>query len=97
MIVRAVDDEARVDGRADVDDLAELFDTDLGLEDARRVRHGRRADLSPHRRRPQARRQGRGRRADADGRDDRRPRVSARCSRSAQPPEDGPEDDEADR
>jgi putative hemolysin len=33
MIVRLSDDEARVDGRADVDDLAELFDTDLGLED----------------------------------------------------------------
>jgi CBS domain containing-hemolysin-like protein len=27
------EDEARVDGRADVDDLAELFDTQLGLED----------------------------------------------------------------
>ena len=33
MIVRLSDDEARVDGRADVDDLAELFDTELGLED----------------------------------------------------------------
>jgi putative hemolysin len=33
MIVRLSDDEARVDGRADIDDLAELFDTDLGLED----------------------------------------------------------------
>ena len=33
MVVRLSDDEARVDGRADVDDLAELFDTDLGLED----------------------------------------------------------------
>jgi putative hemolysin len=32
--VRLSDDEARIDGRADVDDLAELFDTDLGLEDA---------------------------------------------------------------
>jgi putative hemolysin len=34
LIVRISDDEARIDGRADVDDLAELFDTDLGLEDA---------------------------------------------------------------
>ena len=33
LIVRISDDEARIDGRADVDDLAELFDTDLGLED----------------------------------------------------------------
>jgi putative hemolysin len=33
MIVRLSEDEARVDGRADVDDLAELFDTELGLED----------------------------------------------------------------
>jgi putative hemolysin len=33
MVVRISDDEARVDGRADVDDLAELFDTELGLED----------------------------------------------------------------
>jgi len=33
LIVRISDDEARIDGRADVDDLAELFDTNLGLED----------------------------------------------------------------
>jgi CBS domain containing-hemolysin-like protein len=33
MIVRISDDEARVDGRADVDDLAELFDIEIGLED----------------------------------------------------------------
>ncbi len=33
MIVRLSDDEARVDGRADVDDLQELFDTTFGLED----------------------------------------------------------------
>ena len=33
MIVKISDDEARVDGRADVDDLAELFDTSLELED----------------------------------------------------------------
>jgi putative hemolysin len=33
LIVRLSDDEARIDGRADVDDLAELFDAALGLED----------------------------------------------------------------
>jgi len=33
LIVRLSDDEARIDGRADVDDLAELFDATLGLED----------------------------------------------------------------
>ena len=33
MVVRLSADEFRVDGRADVDDLAELFDTELGLED----------------------------------------------------------------
>ena len=33
MVVRISDDEARVDGRAAVDDLEELFDTNLGLED----------------------------------------------------------------
>jgi putative hemolysin len=33
MIVRLSDDEARVDGRAAVDDLAELFETQVPLED----------------------------------------------------------------
>jgi CBS domain containing-hemolysin-like protein len=33
MIVRLSDDEARVDGRAAVDDLAELFETPVPLED----------------------------------------------------------------
>src|SRR6476619_2803471 len=33
MVVRLSDDEARVDGRASVDDLSELFDTSLELED----------------------------------------------------------------
>jgi putative hemolysin len=33
LIVRLSDDEARVDGRADVDDLSELFDTKIALED----------------------------------------------------------------
>jgi CBS domain containing-hemolysin-like protein len=33
LVVRLSDDEARVDGRTDVDDLTELFDTQLALED----------------------------------------------------------------
>jgi putative hemolysin len=33
MIVRLSDDEARVDGRAAIDDLEELFDTSIALED----------------------------------------------------------------
>jgi putative hemolysin len=33
LIVKLSDDEARIDGRADVDDLMELFDVTLGLED----------------------------------------------------------------
>jgi putative hemolysin len=33
LIVKLSDDEARIDGRADVDDLADLFDLTLGLED----------------------------------------------------------------
>jgi magnesium and cobalt exporter, CNNM family len=33
MVVRLSDDEARVDGRADIDDLGELFDINLALED----------------------------------------------------------------
>ncbi len=33
LIVKISDDEARIDGRADVDDLAELFDVTLSLED----------------------------------------------------------------
>ena len=33
LIVKLSDDEARIDGRADVDDLAELFDMTLALED----------------------------------------------------------------
>jgi CBS domain containing-hemolysin-like protein len=34
MVVRLSDHEARVDGRADVDEILELFDLDLQLEDA---------------------------------------------------------------
>jgi CBS domain containing-hemolysin-like protein len=33
MVVRLSEDEARVDGRASVDDLTDLFETSLGLED----------------------------------------------------------------
>jgi CBS domain containing-hemolysin-like protein len=33
MIVRLSDDEARIDGRASVDDLAELFETQVPQED----------------------------------------------------------------
>jgi putative hemolysin len=33
MVVRISDDEARIDGRASVDDLSELFDTQIALED----------------------------------------------------------------
>ncbi len=33
MVTRLSEDEARVDGRAAVDDLAEIFDTQLGLDD----------------------------------------------------------------
>ncbi len=51
LIVRLSDDEARIDGRADVDDLAELFDTQARARGRGRVRHGRRAHLPPDRRR----------------------------------------------
>src|SRR3954447_20038173 len=34
LIVRLDDDQARIDGRADIDDLADLSGTDLGLDDA---------------------------------------------------------------
>jgi putative hemolysin len=33
LIVRLSDDEVRIDGRADIDDLGEVFDINLGLED----------------------------------------------------------------
>jgi putative hemolysin len=33
LIVRLSDEEARIDGRASIDELAELFDIDLGLDD----------------------------------------------------------------
>jgi putative hemolysin len=40
LTVRISDDEARIDGRASVDDLGELFDVDLGgSRGCRRVRH----------------------------------------------------------
>ena len=65
MVVRLSDDEARIDGRADVDDLAELFDIDLGLEDEDEYDTVGGLDLPPDRRRPDAGRPGRGRRPDA--------------------------------
>ena len=73
MVVRLSDDEARVDGRADVDDLAELFDIDLELEDE--DEYDTVGGLIYHRIGgvPVARRRGRRRRAPPDGRDDRRP------------------------
>ena len=73
MIVKLSDDEARIDGRADVDDLGELFDTDLGLEDE--DEYDTVGGLIYHRIGgvPEARRPGRRGRADADRRDDRRP------------------------
>ena len=43
MIVQLSDDEARVDGRAAIDDLAELFDTSPRARGRGRVRHRRRA------------------------------------------------------
>ena len=33
MVVRLSEDEVRIDGRADVDELADAFETELGLED----------------------------------------------------------------
>ena len=33
MVVRLTEDQARIDGRADVDELRELYDTELDLED----------------------------------------------------------------
>ena len=73
MVVRLSDDEARVDGRASVDELGELFDTSHRARGRGRVRHGRRADLPPDRRHPVAGRPDRGRRPHAHGRVDRRP------------------------
>ena len=80
MVVRLSDDEARVDGRADVDDLAELFDIELGLEDE--DEYDTVGGLIYHRIGgvPVAGRRGRGRRAAADGRDRPTAAGSARSS-----------------
>ena len=59
MVVRLSDDEARVDGRADVDDLRGAVRHRPRARGRGRVRHGRRADLPPDRRRAVARRPGR--------------------------------------
>ncbi len=58
MIVKLSDDEARVDGRADVDDLVGAVRHRYRSRGRGRVRHGRRAHLPPDRRRAQARRPG---------------------------------------
>ena len=73
MVERISDDEARVDGRASIDDLTETFGIELDGDRPRAVRHGRRPGLPRDRRRAQGRRHGRGRRTDADRRVDRRP------------------------
>ena len=73
MVVRLSDHEARVDGRADVDELLELFDLDLKLEDAEEYDTVGGLMYHRDRRRARARRLDRGRRPAADGRDDRRP------------------------
>ena len=75
MIVPLGDDEARVDGRAAIEDLLEHFDLPIGRRRGPRgVRHGRRPHLSPHRWRAQGRRRGAHRRfAPAHRGDHRRP------------------------
>ena len=72
LIVSLSDDEARIDGRADVDDLAELFDIELGLEDE--DEYDTVGGLIYHRIGgvPEARRPGPRQWPDADRRDDRR-------------------------
>ena len=64
MVVRLSDDEARVDGRASVDELGELFEDGVRTRARGRggVRHRRRADLPPDRRDPVA-----GDRVEVDG------------------------------
>ena len=52
IVERLDEDEARVDGRAAVDDLRELWDIELAARGRGRVRHGRRPGLPPDRRRP---------------------------------------------
>ena len=73
MVERLSDHEARVDGRADVDELLELFDLDLKLEDAEE--YDTVGGLMYHRVGgvPATGRRDRRRRPAADGRDDRRP------------------------
>ena len=73
MIVQLSDDEARVDGRAAIDDLEELFDTSLGLEDE--DEYDTVGGLIYHRIGgvPKPGDQVVGRRPDPDGRDDRWP------------------------
>ena len=60
MIERLSDNEARIDGRASIDDLAETLRCRARRRGPRAVRHGRRAGLPRGRRRADGRRQGRG-------------------------------------
>ena len=71
MVVRLSDDEARVDGRASVDELGELFE--IEPRGRGRIRHRRRPRLPPDRPDPQAGRRGHSRRPVPDRRVDRRP------------------------
>jgi CBS domain containing-hemolysin-like protein len=63
LIVRLSEDEARIDG-GPTSTTWRALRHEPRARGRRRVRHGRRAHLPPHRRRPEAGRPGRGRRAD---------------------------------
>ena len=95
LIVSLSDDEARIDGRAAIDDLEELFDTSLGLEDEDEYDTVGGLVYHRDRRRAQAGRPGRRRRPDADRRDDRRPprRQGPRRARPHRGEADVDEDD----
>ncbi len=74
MIVALSETEARIDGRAGVDDLLDHFDLELSLEDRDEYDTIGGLDLPPRGGHPQGRRHGRGReRADPDGGIHRRP------------------------
>ena len=87
MVEALSDDEARVDGRASIDDLAEHFDIDARPDGPRGVRHRRRARVPPDRRRAQGRRRrSRSTGCCADRGVDRRSARGARCSPCASGP-----------
>ena len=73
MIVRLSPDEARIDGRVDVDELTEIFEIPIALEDA--DEYDTVGGLIFHRlgKVPETGRRGPPERVEADGRDDRRP------------------------